>query len=59
MRRHDSTTSSTCTHIRQVLTDARAAGMRLVRVGEAEIEHRWYTLADAPTSLNAAFARTD
>jgi len=40
-----------------VLTDARTAGMRLVHVGEADIKHRWFTLANAPTSLEAAIAR--
>ena len=38
-----------------IVADARHSGMRIVRVGEDRITHRWYELADVPATLDGCF----
>lgn len=39
-----------------VVADARHSGMRIVRVGDSKITHRWFELANVPPTLDEAFA---
>ena len=36
-------------------TDAQHSGLRIVRLEELSVRHKWFVLADAPQSLTDAF----